>query len=75
MRKTAEELKEEQKKYYARLNEILVKVQDGELTGSKAEDEIESLNSDFHFLDTKASICIIKAMSNEYANFDENSNC
>lgn len=75
MRKTAEELKVEQAKYYARLNEILVKVQTGELSSGKAEDEIDSLNSDFHFLDTKASICIVEAMTNEYANFDENSNC
>ena len=75
MSKTAEELKVEQKKYYTRLNEILVKVQDKELSQSNGESEISNLNDEFYFLHTKASTCIIEAMTDEYANFDENSSC
>jgi len=75
MKLTAEEKKAEQKKYYVSLNEILVKVQDGELTVRAGEDAIATLNNEFENLNTKASVCIIEAMTDEYANFDENSNC
>lgn len=75
MTKTSEAQKAEQKKYYVRLNEILVKVQDGDITSYNGEKEINKLNDEFPDLDTKASVCIIEAMTNEYANFDENSNC
>jgi len=72
---TIEEQKAEQKKYYTRLNEILVKVQNDEISSRDGENEIYSLNNEFASLDTKASTCIIEAMMDEYANFDENSTC
>ena len=75
MKQTAEEKKAEQKAYYVRLNEILVKVQDKEMRESTAISEIEKLNDEFPNLNSKASVCIIEAMTNEYANFDENSTC
>lgn len=75
MQRTKEELKEEQQKYYTRLNEILVKVQTSAITQRVAEDAIQSLNNEFDFLNSKASVCIIEAMTDEYVNFDENSTC
>lgn len=75
MERTAEQLKAEQKNYYGRLNEILVKVQNEEISSYDGERAIESLNNEFDFLYSKASPCIIEAMRDEYANFDENSTC
>lgn len=75
MGQQTKEQKAEQTQYYVRLNEILVKVQDGELAGNTAESEINNLNSEFPNVYSKASPCIIEAMTNEYANFDENSTC
>lgn len=75
MRQLTEEQKAEQAQYYVRLNEILVKTQNGEFAGYAAESEINKLNQEFPNLYSKASPCIIEAMTNEYANFDENSSC
>lgn len=72
---TPEEEKEVQKRYYSRLNEILVKVQEGTLSKSGGEDEIYNLNNEFPNLYSKASTSIIEAMTNEYSSFDESSMC
>lgn len=75
MGQTTEEKKAEQKEYYVRLNEILVKVQDKEISKSAGESAVSDLNDEFSNVSSKASTCIIEAMTDEYANFDENSTC
>lgn len=75
MSKTKEEKKVEQQIYYIQLNEILVKVQTEELSQREGEIAINKLNSNSPDVDSKASVCILEAMTDEYANFDENSNC
>ncbi len=75
MKTTPEEKLAQQKEYYTQLNEILVKVQNKEFSKGKGEDAVGELNDKFPLLNTKASTCIIEAMTDEYVNFDENSNC
>lgn len=75
MSQTTEEKKAVQAAYYVELNEILVKVQTEAIKPSAGEDAIDTLNERYPNVSNKASICIIEAMRDEYANFDENSNC
>lgn len=75
MVQSEEQRKEDQKQYYAKLNEILVKVQEGTLSQSAGEDAVYTLNNEYPNLYSKASTSIIAAMTDEYLSFDENSGC
>lgn len=75
MSQTSEEQKALQKGYYTRLNEILVKVQDGTISQRDGKNEISSLNDDFPNLNQKASTEIIDAMIDESTTFYEGSLC
>jgi len=50
-------------------------VQDETISSYDGVGKLKTLNYEFPNLQMKASVCIFEAMSDEYANFDENSNC